>query len=45
METRAVSAVRLGALVWNQYTDWPALLAAGNLSEDLGFDSLWTWDQ
>ena len=30
--------------MWNQYTDWPALLAAGILTEELGFDSLWTWD-
>jgi alkanesulfonate monooxygenase SsuD/methylene tetrahydromethanopterin reductase-like flavin-dependent oxidoreductase (luciferase family) len=36
--------VRLGALCWNQYTDWPSLLAAGLRAETLGFDSLWTWD-
>jgi alkanesulfonate monooxygenase SsuD/methylene tetrahydromethanopterin reductase-like flavin-dependent oxidoreductase (luciferase family) len=40
----AVADVKIGALVWNQYTDWPGLLAAGKLTEELGFDSLWTWD-
>jgi len=36
--------LRLGALCWNQYTDWPSLLAAGTRSEELGYESLWTWD-
>ena len=36
--------IRLGALCWNQYTDWPALLEAGKRAERAGFYSLWTWD-
>jgi alkanesulfonate monooxygenase SsuD/methylene tetrahydromethanopterin reductase-like flavin-dependent oxidoreductase (luciferase family) len=36
--------VKLGALCWNQYTDWPALLEAGRRADRLGYDSLWTWD-
>jgi alkanesulfonate monooxygenase SsuD/methylene tetrahydromethanopterin reductase-like flavin-dependent oxidoreductase (luciferase family) len=36
--------IRLGALCWNQYTDWPSLLAAGVRAETLGYHSLWTWD-
>jgi alkanesulfonate monooxygenase SsuD/methylene tetrahydromethanopterin reductase-like flavin-dependent oxidoreductase (luciferase family) len=36
--------LRLGALCWNQYTDWPALLEAGIRAERLGYHSLWTWD-
>jgi alkanesulfonate monooxygenase SsuD/methylene tetrahydromethanopterin reductase-like flavin-dependent oxidoreductase (luciferase family) len=36
--------VRLGALCWNQYTDWPSLLEAGVRADRLGFDTLWTWD-
>jgi alkanesulfonate monooxygenase SsuD/methylene tetrahydromethanopterin reductase-like flavin-dependent oxidoreductase (luciferase family) len=36
--------VKLGALCWNQYTDWPSLLEAGQRADRLGFDSLWTWD-
>jgi alkanesulfonate monooxygenase SsuD/methylene tetrahydromethanopterin reductase-like flavin-dependent oxidoreductase (luciferase family) len=31
-------------LVWNQYTDWPAMLAIGQRADALGYDSLWTWD-
>ncbi|HEV7605115.1 MAG TPA: LLM class flavin-dependent oxidoreductase [Candidatus Limnocylindrales bacterium] len=36
--------LRLGALCWNQYTDWPALLEAGVRADRLGYTSLWTWD-
>jgi len=36
--------IKLGALAWNQYTDWPKLLAAGVRADELGYDSLWTWD-
>jgi alkanesulfonate monooxygenase SsuD/methylene tetrahydromethanopterin reductase-like flavin-dependent oxidoreductase (luciferase family) len=39
-----VPTIRLGALCWNQYTDWPSLLEAGRRADRLGFDSLWTWD-
>jgi hypothetical protein len=34
--------IRLGALCWNQYTDWAALLAAGVRADRLGYDTLWT---
>lgn len=37
--------VKIGALCWNQYTDWPSLLEAGSLADQLGYTSLWTWDQ
>ena len=36
--------IRTGVLVWNQYTDWPAMRAAGQRIDALGYDSLWTWD-
>ena len=36
--------IRLGALAWNQYTTWPALLEAGRRADRLGYDTLWTWD-
>ena len=36
--------IKLGALCWNQYTDWPRLLEAGVRADDLGYDTLWTWD-
>ena len=32
------------ALCWNQYTDWPSLLEAGIRADQLGYDTLWTWD-
>ncbi len=38
------SEVKLGALCWNQYAEWPALREAGIRADSLGFDSLWTWD-
>lgn len=39
-----MSKIRLGALCWNQYTDWPSLLEAGRRTDPLGYDTLWTWD-
>ncbi|CAN5734194.1 hypothetical protein BH24CHL5_BH24CHL5_12320 [soil metagenome] len=36
--------IRLGALCWNQYSDWTGLLEAGKRADRLGFYSLWTWD-
>jgi alkanesulfonate monooxygenase SsuD/methylene tetrahydromethanopterin reductase-like flavin-dependent oxidoreductase (luciferase family) len=39
-----LSDVKLGALCWNQYTDWNALLVAGQRADRLGYDTLWTWD-
>jgi len=39
-----LSTVRLGALCWNQYSDWPSLLEAGRRVDRLGYDTLWTWD-
>lgn len=39
-----MSEVKIGALCWNQYTDWPSLLEAGVRADRLGYDSLWTWD-
>ena len=36
--------IKLGVLCWNQYTDWPSLLAAGKRVDELGYHSLWTWD-
>ncbi|MEW5992428.1 MAG: LLM class flavin-dependent oxidoreductase [Chloroflexota bacterium] len=36
--------VKIGALCWNQHTDWPSLLQAGIRADELGYTSLWTWD-
>jgi alkanesulfonate monooxygenase SsuD/methylene tetrahydromethanopterin reductase-like flavin-dependent oxidoreductase (luciferase family) len=37
-------SVKIGALCWNQYTDWQSLLTAGIRADEVGYDSLWTWD-
>jgi alkanesulfonate monooxygenase SsuD/methylene tetrahydromethanopterin reductase-like flavin-dependent oxidoreductase (luciferase family) len=37
-------AVKLGVNLWSQATDWQGFLRAGRRAEELGFDSLWTWD-
>jgi alkanesulfonate monooxygenase SsuD/methylene tetrahydromethanopterin reductase-like flavin-dependent oxidoreductase (luciferase family) len=39
-----VSEVKLGINLWSQASDWPSFLAAGTRAEELGYDSLWTWD-
>ena len=40
-----MSDIKIGALCWNQYTDWPSLLAGRACGPTrLGFDTLWTWD-
>jgi F420-dependent oxidoreductase-like protein len=36
--------IRLGILAWPQYTDWESLERVGTRVDDLGYDSLWTWD-
>ena len=38
---RELSEVKIGALCWNQYTDWPSLLEAGIRADRLGYSSLW----
>jgi alkanesulfonate monooxygenase SsuD/methylene tetrahydromethanopterin reductase-like flavin-dependent oxidoreductase (luciferase family) len=41
---RELSEIKIGALCWNQYTEWAALLDAGIRADRLGYDTLWTWD-
>jgi F420-dependent oxidoreductase-like protein len=36
--------MKLGALLWPQYTEWRPLADAAAAAERLGYDSLWTWD-
>lgn len=36
--------LKLGALIWPQYTEWQPLQDAAARADELGFDSLWTWD-
>ena len=35
---------KLGVLLWSQSTDWPRFEAAARRVDELGYDSLWTWD-
>ncbi|MFV2062937.1 MAG: LLM class flavin-dependent oxidoreductase [Chloroflexota bacterium] len=37
-------SIKVGVLVWNQYTDWPSMRAVATRADQLGYDSLWTWD-
>jgi alkanesulfonate monooxygenase SsuD/methylene tetrahydromethanopterin reductase-like flavin-dependent oxidoreductase (luciferase family) len=36
--------IKLGVNLWNQYVEWPRFLEGMLQAEDLGFDSLFTWD-
>ena len=38
------TGARLGILLWSQATDWPSLERAARRVDELGYDSLWTWD-
>jgi alkanesulfonate monooxygenase SsuD/methylene tetrahydromethanopterin reductase-like flavin-dependent oxidoreductase (luciferase family) len=35
---------KLGVLLWSQATDWPSFESAAKRVDQLGYDSLWTWD-
>ncbi|MFL5679205.1 MAG: LLM class flavin-dependent oxidoreductase [Chloroflexota bacterium] len=36
--------IKFGVLLWPQYTDWASLRDAAAFADELGYDSLWTWD-
>ena len=36
--------LKLGLLIWPQYTEWQPLQDTAARADKLGFDSLWTWD-
>jgi alkanesulfonate monooxygenase SsuD/methylene tetrahydromethanopterin reductase-like flavin-dependent oxidoreductase (luciferase family) len=36
--------IKTGVLPFPQYTDWPSLQRIGQRVDELGYDSLWTWD-
>jgi alkanesulfonate monooxygenase SsuD/methylene tetrahydromethanopterin reductase-like flavin-dependent oxidoreductase (luciferase family) len=38
------SEIKVGVLPWGQRTDWASLRRVGQRADELGFDSLWTWD-
>jgi alkanesulfonate monooxygenase SsuD/methylene tetrahydromethanopterin reductase-like flavin-dependent oxidoreductase (luciferase family) len=39
-----VPDTRLGVLLWSQATEWPAFEAGARRVDELGYESLWTWD-
>jgi F420-dependent oxidoreductase-like protein len=38
------NGIKVGVLPWGQYTDWASLRDVGRRADELGYDSLWTWD-
>src|SRR4029079_11975247 len=41
---RPMPNTKLGVLLWNQATSWPDYEAAARRVDELGYDSLWSWD-
>jgi alkanesulfonate monooxygenase SsuD/methylene tetrahydromethanopterin reductase-like flavin-dependent oxidoreductase (luciferase family) len=39
-----LNAIKVGVLAFPQYTDWASLQLVGQRVDELGYDSLWTWD-
>jgi alkanesulfonate monooxygenase SsuD/methylene tetrahydromethanopterin reductase-like flavin-dependent oxidoreductase (luciferase family) len=37
-------AIRFGAQLWSQHTDWPEWRDAAVAADEAGWDSVWTWD-
>jgi len=40
----SMNGIKVGVLPWGQNVDWPTLRAVGQRADELGYDSLWTWD-
>jgi len=40
----AANRIKVGVLPWGQNVDWPTLQSVGHRADELGYDSLWTWD-
>jgi alkanesulfonate monooxygenase SsuD/methylene tetrahydromethanopterin reductase-like flavin-dependent oxidoreductase (luciferase family) len=36
--------IKLGVLLWNQRAEWSELRDAAIAADELGYDSIWTWD-
>ena len=43
-EVEMTSDIKVGALPWGQRVDWASLQHIGQRADELGYDSLWTWD-
>ncbi|MDQ3346094.1 MAG: LLM class flavin-dependent oxidoreductase [Chloroflexota bacterium] len=42
--TSRTSDIKLGVLLWSQGTDWASFERTATRVDELGYDSLWTWD-
>ncbi len=36
--------LKFGAVLWSQASDWAGFVGAAQTADELGFDSIWTWD-
>ena len=36
--------VKIGALIWPQFTDWASMRSMAVTADRVGYDNLWTWD-
>ena len=36
--------VKIGALIWPQYTEWSSMRSMAVTADRVGYDNLWTWD-
>ena len=36
--------LKFGAVLWSQASDWDGFAAAATRADELGYDSIWTWD-
>ncbi len=39
-----MSGLKLGAVLWSQASNWESFLGAARRADELGYDSIWTWD-
>jgi alkanesulfonate monooxygenase SsuD/methylene tetrahydromethanopterin reductase-like flavin-dependent oxidoreductase (luciferase family) len=43
-EDAVAGGIKVGVLPWGQRTEWLPLMRAGQRADELGYESLWTWD-
>jgi alkanesulfonate monooxygenase SsuD/methylene tetrahydromethanopterin reductase-like flavin-dependent oxidoreductase (luciferase family) len=39
-----MTPLKMGAVLWSQASDWAGFLEAAQRADELGYDSIWTWD-
>src|SRR4051794_16602374 len=44
MTDMAADGIKLGVLLWPQTADWASIRDAAIRADEVGLDSLWTWD-